>query len=573
MVILCLLGTTAGYGVEKKQSVDSSDNRYRKVNSQIKLFGKVYRDVNQRYVDPIDPEEMIKASINGMLGILDPYTVYFEPEQTDNLEIITKGRYSGVGIEISLRGADKELTVISPIPGTPAARKGIRAGDVIIAVDGGSTAGFTTADASKVIRGPEGSNVTLTIRRNGYDKPLEYTLTREVIPLHDVLYADMLDDDIGYIKLARFSGRAGEELEDALQELLSRSPEISGLVLDLRSNPGGLLPSAVEVAQQFLEPGDQILSTRGRSPNSTRAFRASGTPLAADIPLVVLINGGSASASEIVAGAIQDHDRGVIVGSTTFGKGLVQSVVYLPGGSALKITTARYYTPSGRLIQRDRTEGEDETATHKQIPVDLPSEDSTASTTADEPEHYFTSGGREMFGGGGITPDIAIEQPELDPVVVEMYRQDLFFTFINDWLSRHERPDTVKVTEEMLDEFEGYLTTVNFEPPLPGDKELEGLREIGQSDSIDAGFFAFIDTLEALLEEQCDLTEPELRELITQSLDRELASALGGHEWRTRASFDEDVQLAEAIRILSDAELYAAQLRVTEQTNTDVVER
>ncbi len=570
-VFTCLLIFSTGYAEKEKKAEDSNDVRYRDIRTQIKLFGEVFRGINQRYVDPIDTEDFIKAGIDGMLGTLDPYTIYLEPERTKLLDEITKGEYSGVGIEISLRGRNRELTIIAPIEDTPASRIGLRAGDVIVKVDNKSTKGFTTADAARHIRGPEGTEVTLTIRRKGAPNTLDYTLTREVITIHDVAYAGILDDEIGYIKLVRFSTHAGAELNRALEDVLSR--ELRGLILDLRSNPGGLLPAAVDVSEEFLRPGDRIVSTRGRLKRSNRVFKASGEPLAVDIPLVVLVNGGSASASEIVAGAIQDHDRGVIIGTPTFGKGLVQSVLNLPGEAILKITTARYYTPSGRLIQRDRSthDEEDQTAPMSESTLS-PSETDTSSADTSliamdtsavdtSAERYLTDSGREVFGGGGITPDITAEPLYPDPVGVEMYRRDLFFAFVDNYLSINERPDTVVVTEGMLEDFDSYLDSIDFTPPTPGESQLKALRKLGERDSLGSEYFADLDRIEAALVEKERDFGIELRNFIHQNIDRELASALGGRDWRIRASFDDDVQLAEAVRILKDEERYRAELR------------
>ncbi|NQU05498.1 MAG: S41 family peptidase, partial [Calditrichaeota bacterium] len=442
------LNSTGFAGNEKV--ANSNDNLYRDNAAQIKLFYEVFRGVNKQYVDTIDTEELIEKGIAGMLETLDPYTVYFEEERVKDLEEITKGEYSGVGIEIGLRGKDKRLTIISPIDDTPAARIGLRAGDVIIAVDGKSTKGFTTKDASKYIRGIDGTDVVLTIRRKGYKEPLDYTLTRAVITIHDVAYVGMLDDEIGYIKLIRFSGHVGRELRNALKEILKNKPE--GLILDLRSNPGGLLKSAIDVSEEFLTSGSEIVSTRGRIKRSVRNLEASGKPMAKDIPLVVLVNGGSASASEIVSGALQDHDRAVIIGTKTFGKGLVQSVMNLSGGAKLKITTARYYTPSGRLIQRDRDNEIEEddilagTETDDSLEVAIMDSASIDTTI----QKFFTDGGRVVYGGGGITPDIIVKPELLDPIGVEMYRKDLFFSYMNQWFSEHEAPDTVMITDEMV---------------------------------------------------------------------------------------------------------------------------
>lgn len=543
---------------KKVKAKKEQESKYREIAKQIKLFGEVYREVSRRYVEQIDPEEFISAAIDGMLETLDPYTVFYEPEQRDALEIMTQGEYGGVGIEISLRGKNKELTVIAPIDDTPAARKGVRAGDVIVKVEGKSTAGFSTKDASKLIRGKAGTDVTITIRRPSQEELLDYTLERAEIRIHDVAYAGMLDDEIAYIKLVKFSSRAGQEFQTELIRLMKNDP--TGLILDLRSNPGGLLKSAVQVSQSFLQPDDNIVSMRGRQPRSNREFTASKPPIAENVPLVVLINSGSASASEIVSGAIQDHDRGVIIGKPTFGKGLVQTVYNLSHKSAVKVTTARYYTPSGRLIQRDRSDPDE-----NEMGTDL--EMLNTVTEVDTARKYYTRAGREVFGGGGISPDLEIESRVYPDVAVEMFRKDLFFGFVNQWFTHHQRMDTVQLTESMVDSFYVYMEYVEFEQSVIGSGSLDELRQIGDKDSLDDGYFELINQLELQLSNSNNLHNPEVREFIRQSLDREIASNLGGRVWRIRSTFDEDPLLSEAKDILLDPIRYQSLLQSSHRSD------
>jgi len=561
-LMFAIVAISIGDEVEKKKK--PQEQRYKDIASQVKLFGEVYREVGRRYVDELDVSDFMRAGIDGMLGDLDPYTVFFDPEEQEGIKMLTKGEYGGVGIEIGLRGEDKELTVVAPMSDTPAARKGLRSGDVIIAVDGKSTAGFSTSDAAKHIKGPSGTEVTLTIRRPGVDEPLDYTLVRENIQIHDIAYSGMLDEEIAYVKLTRFSKNAGNDLEETLKELLKEDPK--GLILDLRSNPGGLLPAAVKVSQQFLQKNDPIVSTKGRIKQSNREFRTRKAPLAGDIPLIVLINGGSASASEIVTGAIQDLDRGVVIGTPSFGKGLVQTVINLNNGNAVKITTARYYTPSGRLIQKDREKKQDYDENGFLTKLERKPDPAEVDTTA---ERFSTRAGREVYGGGGISPDMVIKPKLMNPISVELYRQDLFFNFVDAWLSENGRPDTVIVSDEMVTAFNDFLEEKEFEYPIKGMDELNTLRQLGEKDSLNEDFFTLIDNLESELAESNNELEPEVQEFIYQNLDRQLASALGGREWRIMSTFDEDTVLTVAIDILKDQERYNSMLQPHTSSDAD----
>lgn len=566
LLLTLILGSATWGKDEKPAKAGKQETKYREVSNSIKQFGEVYREVSRRYVDEIEAVDFIRAGIDGMLETLDPYTVYYNSEEKKSLEVLTQGEYGGVGIEIGLHGDKKELTVVSPIEETPAARKGLRSGDVIVAVDGKSTAGFSTKDASNAIRGPAGTEVTLSIRRSGYDDLLEYTLVREKIRIHDVAYSGMLEDGIGYVKLIRFSEHAGTELKEALVEIKKSDPK--GIILDLRSNPGGLLPSAITVAQQFLAEGDPIVSTNGRIPRSQREFRVNKKPLISDLPLVVLVNGGSASASEIVTGAIQDLDRGVVVGTQTFGKGLVQTVIKLSEEASVKITTAKYYTPSGRLIQKDRPKKKDKFS-ESEIISDLEFKDSQTEIDSTR-RSYSTRAGREVFGGGGITPDLIVEQPKLNPVRVEMYRQDLFFGFVADWISENGRPDTVQIEKEMIDSFYEYLAEKDFKTPVNGNRELDKLRKIGETDSLDTPFFHALDLLEEQLSSKLDTRDEEVVNFVHESLDREVASVLGGRDWRIRSTFNEDTVLKVARELIMDNERYERMLIAP--THSEVVE-
>ncbi|MBW1998406.1 MAG: S41 family peptidase [Deltaproteobacteria bacterium] len=325
-----------------KAGTDNTDEVY----ENIEIFTEVLRQIQENYVEPKDPKELIQGAIKGMVQSLDPHSSFLTREEHQELLIETKGSFSGVGIEISIR--DNMLTVVAPIEGSPAYKAGIRAGDKIIKINDDSTADMSLSEAVKRIRGKKGTKVRLTVIREGEDKPIEFTIVRDVIPLRSVRYY-RLTPEIGYVRISTFQSKTTKDLSKALNEL-EKNASLKGLILDLRNNPGGLLSQAIEVSDLFLESG-VIVSTRGRNQSQNMEVRAHKNRKPRNYPIIVLVNSGSASASEIVAGALQDNRKALILGTKTFGKGSVQTIVSLSDGSGLRLTTARYYTPSGRSIQ------------------------------------------------------------------------------------------------------------------------------------------------------------------------------------------------------------------------------
>lgn len=321
----------------------ASDEEYRRM----RIFTEVLSEIQRKYVEEKSPNELITEAVKGMVSSLDPHSAYLTPEEYKDLQVETKGTFSGVGIEITMR--DGVLTVVSPIEGTPAYKAGVQPGDRIIKINGKLTKGMNLMDAVKAIRGPKGSKVVLTMLREGAGQLLDIDITREMIPLRSVRYF-LLEDGYGYIRLSNFQEDTTEDLIKALNKLQSQKKPLKGLVLDLRNDPGGLLQEAISVADQFITSG-VIVSTKGRLPSQDMLFKATPSATAGDFPIICLINNGSASASEIVAGALQDHNRAVILGTQSFGKGSVQTIIPLEDKGALRLTTARYYTPSGRAIQ------------------------------------------------------------------------------------------------------------------------------------------------------------------------------------------------------------------------------
>ena len=431
--------------------------------SSVRMLDNVVARISENYVEEVNVDTLVSAGIYGMLARLDPFSEFLEPKPLDQLVEDTRGRFEGIGVEITIQ-ADS-LTVVTPLEGSPASRVGLAAGDRIVAINGKPTTGMSTEDAARLLRGPKGSEVQLAIMRSGQAEPLPFTITRGVIEIKAVPYYGVVGEGIGYVRLSRFSDQAGEELSQAVAELKKES--LAGLILDVRSNPGGLLEEAVETAELFLPPNQLVVETRGRRADQNQKFFSSKPPLLPDVPLVVAIDEGSASASEIVAGAIQDWDRGVVVGNPTFGKGLVQSLLGLPERRALKLTTARYYTPSGRSIQRPERAGRLQA-------------DSTAV------EKFRTKkSGRLVAGGGGITPDVMTEKAKYTPLEIELSRRALIWEFGVHYVFNHPNlTEDFDVTQSVVGEFRQFLKGKKFSYRSAAEEELKKLESLAK----EAGF-------------------------------------------------------------------------------------
>ncbi|MFH1679422.1 MAG: S41 family peptidase [Candidatus Eisenbacteria bacterium] len=444
---LLVLGAVAlfvGFAAVAGRSETKDDNAYR----QLKRFSEVLNRIHSDYVDDTDIENLMDAAIEGMLESLDMHSQYLDRKQYRDLMVGTQGSFGGLGIVISIR--DQVLTVIAPIEGTPASRMGIQGGDQILFIDDEPTEGFTADDAVNRLRGPEGTEVTVKIHREGEPELLEYTITREIIKLKSVPYKYVSEDGIGYVRVSQFSKTTSHELDAALDSL--EAVGIRGLIVDLRSNPGGLLDQAVEVSDLFLDRGQTITYTKGRKRSSENRFTDGRNSEYLGLPLVVLVDQHSASASEIVSGAIQDWDRGLVVGKTTFGKGSVQSVIPLDDETGLKLTTAKYYTPSGRCIQRDefnsrRGRGEEE----------------EGADSARTDEVFSTNAGRPVYGGGGIAPDIEIDQRKMEDLEARIERRGLFFTFAVEYFPYHSIEPGWEVGEDVLGQFTDFLSNREIE--------------------------------------------------------------------------------------------------------------
>ena len=425
----------------------------------LKILGDVYERIINNYVDEVDAHKMMEAAVEGMLSQLDEHSNYLPPTNYEDLMMSTEGEFGGLGITINIR--DHYPTVVSPIEGTPAYYMGVQGGDQIIEIEGESCKDFTSDAAVKKLRGAPGTAVNLVIQRPGTEKPMPLTITRDIIKLESVPYAFMIGD-IGYIRVQNFARTTADETKAALDKLTAQG--MRGLILDLRFNPGGLLEAAQQVSELFLPKDKLIVFTKGRLRSQNHSFYSQAVGQVYDkVPMIVLVNGSSASASEIVSAAIQDHDAGLVVGQTSFGKGSVQTVFRLDEDEALKLTTARYYTPSGRSIHKDRPRHPDTEA------MAAAAEDGAEAPPLDKApadkelhrsqlEKFYTDAGRVVYGGGGIRPDIEIDQDLLTDFEVAIERDGALFSFAVDYAAAHpQTPEDFQVSDAVFKQFTSYL--------------------------------------------------------------------------------------------------------------------
>jgi carboxyl-terminal processing protease len=421
------------------------------------VFVEVVQKVTSSYVDPVDPTKLMRGAIGGLTHTLDPYSQYLDGAAYQDLEITTHGNYGGVGLVVAIR--DGWPVVISPVEGGPAWTLGIRAGDVLSAVDGKSTAGLTLDEVAAKLRGKPGTSVMVTVHREGDPRDRDVSLSRQQIVTKSVPYAFNLPDGVGYLRLADFSEDAGAEVRAALAKL--RAGGATRLLLDLRSNPGGLLDQAVSVTEDFVPPRTLVVYTQGRMKDSDQRYLAAGRSPELGWPIVVLVDRGTASASEIVSGALQDLDRALIVGETTFGKGLVQNVFPLRGHGALKLTTARYYTPSGRCINSLASEHLLDSLETADSGDEGDDADTVATTPATPAPTFHTAAGRVVKGGGGIRPDLVVVPDTLPPLLGALEGHGMTFRFANRWVTQHPATRTGDpVSPAMWDAFHAYADTV-----------------------------------------------------------------------------------------------------------------
>jgi carboxyl-terminal processing protease len=537
LALTLIVGATVGFWMPR-------DDDFFALRKNFEIFGAAYEELVTGYVEPLDPQHLMRTGLEAMLNELDPYTTFIDEADNADLSIITRGRYGGVGLNVGRRGG--KITVISPIEGASGYKQGVRAGDIITHIEDQPTSDLSMSDVRNLLRGEPGTPVDVTVKREGRLGPLVFTLTREQVQLENVTYSGYTDQalGVGYVKLERFAREAGPDVERAIRELRQQGT-LRGLILDLRDNPGGLLDAAVDVSELFVDRGSVIVSTRGRSPDSERVYRSERIPLAPDLPLVVLVNEYSASASEIVAGAMQDLDRGVVMGTTTYGKGLVQVVKSLPYNTSLKMTTAKYYTPSGRSIQSIEYKNGEGTATPDSVG-----------------RAFKTKGGRTVRDRHGIEPDVIIDATEPGELEEALQRRAAFFFYANHFAAEHDAiASDYRATDATLTDFQAWLETENFDYRTDGEQSVTQLQEefaaIGYDDVQDE-IAALRSAVHA--EKQSDFQRHATE--LKHHLQEEILARYVTESEQIRAELGYDPQVQRAVSLLRNDDSYSNILSV-----------
>jgi len=532
LTLLLIAAITTGFVLK--------DN-YFEISRSIELFGLVYKEVSFNYVDEISPDEFMKAGIKGMLSSLDPYTVYLDEKNKGDIDLLTNGKYGGIGVSIGLR--NDRATILELMDGYAAQRQGVRIGDIILSVDGKEINKDNFEKISTFVKGEPGTTIELKVLREEEKDTVKFHLVREEIVVKSLAYAAFYPEESNnvYLKLTSFSRASGDEVKKALLQLKSQKP-INSVILDLRGNPGGLLDVAVDICNKFIKKGALIVSTKGRDTTQVKYYYANQEPILNDSKLVVLINDGSASASEIVAGAIQDHDRGVILGEKSFGKGLVQTITPLVYNSSLKITTAKYYTPSGRCIQKiDYSRKNDVMAKQGSI--------NNAS--------FVTDNKRTVYSAGGITPDSLVEDESLSGVIKFLQAKGVFFKFANQFAGQNDKSKFESLKDDKLfAEFEKYVHGGIDEYKSESLKKIEQLIETAKGDNSSKDVLDNLANLKKHYENKSRSEINKNKAEVLQSLKAELAARYYGAEGRIKKSLEFDKQLQISLKLLKDNNSY-----------------
>jgi carboxyl-terminal processing protease len=550
------LAVTAGLSLFQlnayAQGNDQTD-KYFEISKNLEIYSNVFKELNQYYVDPIEPGKMVKTGVDAMLNNLDPYTNLITEADAEDYELQTTGKYSGIGV--STRIKEGEIIIAELYENGPVAKAGIKPGDIIVSIDGQKVKDKDADNIGMLMRGAPGTTMKLVVRNPITKKEEAKTITREEIKLSSVPYASLVGDqnNIAYVNLTQFTPNCARDVRNALDSLKKAQPALKGVVLDLRSNPGGLLDEAVNVCNLFIDKGQLVVSTKGKNKEWEKQFKTNGTPWDLEIPLAVLVNHGSASASEIVAGTTQDLDRGVIVGTRSFGKGLVQNVRPLGYNTRLKITTAKYYTPSGRCIQA--------------LDYSHRNDDGSVSSVPDSLKKTFkTKIGRTVYDGGGVEPDVKMDDVELSPLAISLLTNNFIFDYATQYYYDHStiaQPADFVLSENDFTAFEKWLSNKDYSYKSESEQLLAGLKETAEKEKYFDNVKSEYNALAAKLshDKKQDLIKNK-KEVMTL-LANEIVSRYYFQRGRVINKMkNDDKELQKALQLLSDTKNYKSLLKV-----------
>ena len=521
---------------------DPSD-RYFEIAKNLDIFATLFREVNNFYVDEVNPNRVMKTGIDAMLKSLDPYTDYIPEDEIEDYRTMTTGQYGGIGAVVGSRAG--HTYVIMPREGSPATRAGLKVGDEIIRIGEIDLKNKTYLDVNKLLKGQAGTPVKITVSRYGSDKPVEIPITRETIKINNVPYYGMVSGDIGYIHLEDFTSGAVREVKNALLELKGKGAK--KIILDLRDNPGGLLSEAVNISNLFVAKDAEIVSTKGKMTDWNKVYTALNPPVDLEIPVAVLTSSRSASAAEIVSGVIQDYDRGVLVGQKTYGKGLVQATRPLSYNAQLKVTTAKYYIPSGRCIQA--------------IDYSHRNEDGSVGKIPDSLQVAFkTKNGRTVYDGGGIAPDLAVEKALMPSILMSLESKNLIFDYANKYASEHQTVKPArefKLTDAEYQSFVKWLANKDYDYTTQVEKSVEELIAHAKKEKYYEDIQEQIKALKNKMYHNKDLDLQKFKTDVKDALEAEIIARYYLEKGMVEASFDDDKELKAAIEVLNDSARYS----------------
>jgi len=515
---------------------------YFEIAKNLEIFTDLYKELNTYYVDETDPGKLIKSAMDEMLQTLDPYTNYIPESEIEDFQFMTTGQYGGIGAMITKR--DEYVYISEPYEGFPAQKSGLMAGDKILKVNNISVKGKSTEEVSKLLKGQPNTNVSILIERKYINDPFEVSFKREKVTVGSVPYFGLLENNIGYVKLRSFTRNCSNDLKNAILKL--KEQNVTSLILDLRGNPGGLLNESVKIANFFVNQGEDIVSTKGKIKSWEKVYKATSKPIDTEIPLVVLIDQSSASASEIVSGSLQDLDRAVIVGKRSFGKGLVQQTRKLSYNSQLKLTVAKYYIPSGRCIQA--------------LDYSNRNEDGSVGKIADSLSTEFrTKNNRKVYDGGGITPDLVTESETSSKILLSLFRERLFFDYATEFRLTNDNilsAKDFKITDEKFSDFKAFLSDKDYEYETDTEKAYKKLKKVAKDENYFESMRNDFDLLVAKLDDAKNDDLEKNKDFIKEILANEIVSRYYYQKGRIQSSLNYDKDILEAITVLSDSTKY-----------------